>query len=539
MRGAAPCLFLLSVVGAITPSCGGATSEYGLDEAVGELVGAISVDTSKTYNIVGVGSDKCVQPKGGNTGAGTEAVISTCSGGVAQRFQFITQSGGYYSIKNVSSGLCLDVTDASTSNGALIKQWSCSSGTYQQFLVEDTGGGAVKLTARHSGLVIDVIGGGTGNGTGLHQWGWGGSTNQTFKLVASGTAGGGEDPCAISLSDKPDGFAAQAGGTTGGGNATPIQVTTASQLKQYLEDGQARVLHIMNDLDFRTAARTVSGCEKKASCDSQGKSIKEFRVSSTCNSDEVTATRTRNETTINVKSNKTVIGMGDGATLYGASFNLGNQENLIFRNLDIRDVNPGLIEAGDGFTITSSKHVWIDHCSISLISDGYLDVGTTASETSVHPDYITLSWSYINGRNPYQCGGQHSFVNFANNAKMTWHHNWYDNSSGRNPKLGGALMQAHLYNNYWLNTSYFCITAAENAQARVESNYFENASKPHWLQAPGAIAIDSGNVYTGKSTSTSRDVGGSVFSVPYSYSKDSGTAARDRIKACSGPRRIQ
>ncbi|MFY0578958.1 RICIN domain-containing protein [Cystobacter fuscus] len=180
-----------------------------MDEAIGELVGAISVDTSKTYNIVGVGSDKCVQPKGGNTGAGTEAVISTCSGGVAQRFQFITQSGGYYSIKNVSSGLCLDVTDASTSNGALIKQWSCSSGTYQQFLVEDTGGGTVKLTARHSGLVIDVIGGGTSNGTGLHQWGWGGSTNQTFKLVASGTAGGGEDPCAISLSDKPDGFAAQ------------------------------------------------------------------------------------------------------------------------------------------------------------------------------------------------------------------------------------------------------------------------------------------------------------------------------------------
>lgn len=538
MLRAASRLFLLSLVGAITPGCGVATSDGEWDEVIGDFAEALSVDTSRTYSIVGVGSDKCVQPRGGNTGAGTEAVISTCSGGAAQQFQFIAQSGGYYSIKNVSSGLCLDVTDASTSSGALIKQWSCSGGTYQQFLIEDTGGGTVKLTARHSGLVIDVIGGGTSNGTGLQQWGWGGSTNQKFKLVASGT-GGGTDPCAISLSDKPDGFAAQSGGTTGGGSATPIQVTTTSQLKQYLEDGQARVLHIMNDLDFRTAARTVSGCEKKASCVSQGKSIKEFRVASTCNSDEVSSTRTRNETTINVKSNKTVIGMGDGVTLYGVSFNLGSQENLIFRNLDIRDVNPGLIEAGDGFTLTSSKHVWIDHCSFALISDGYIDVGTTADATSVHPDYITLSWSYIDGRTPYQCGGQHSFVNFANNAKMTWHHNWYDTSSGRNPKLGGALMQAHLYNNYWLNTTYFCITAAENAQARVESNYFENASRPHWLQAPGAIAIDSGNIYSGSSASSTRDVGGSVFTVPYSYTKDSGTTAKDRVKACSGPQRIQ
>lgn len=36
------------------------------------------------------------------------------------------------------------------------------------------------------------------------------------------------------------------------------------------------------------------------------------------------STRTRNETTLNVKSNKTVIGMGDGVTL--------------IRNLDTRDV---------------------------------------------------------------------------------------------------------------------------------------------------------------------------------------------------------
>jgi len=110
--------------------------------------------------------------------------------------------------------------------------------------------------------------------------------------------------------------------------------------------------------------------------------------------------------------------------------------------------------------------------------------------------------------------------------------------SGRNPKLGGALTQAHIVNNYWLDTSYFCITVEDGAQARVESNYFEDASKPHWLQS-GAIAIDSGNVYAGTSSSNTKDTGGNVFSVPYAYTKESAATARSSIINCAGPQQIQ
>ena len=116
--------------------------------------------------------------------------------------------------------------------------------------------------------------------------------------------------------------------------------------------------------------------------------------------------------------------------------------------------------------------------------------------------------------------------------------------SGRNPKIGGDFSQVHLFNNYWLNVTYFCITAKLDPQARVESNYFENSSRPHWLQLDGngtaGIAIDTGNVYTGVSTgNTNRDVGGTVFTVPYAFIKETATAARQRAIDCPGPQPIR
>ena len=54
------------------------------------------------------------------------------------------------------------------------------------------------------------------------------------------------------------------------------------------------------------------------------------------------------------------------------------------------------------------------------------------------------------------------------------------------------------------------------------------------------IAVDDGNVYTGASNgNTNRDVGGTVFSVPYSYTKETAAAARTAITQCAGPQPIR
>jgi pectate lyase len=344
----------------------------------------------------------------------------------------------------------------------------------------------------------------------------------------------------VQLTDTPVGYAAENGGTVGGGDATPIMVTTPEALKMYLADTEPRVLYLMNDLDFRTERRGgVMTCNENDTCDNgSGEQIDEPRVSATCDPNEHAGTSYRYELRLDVTSNKTLIGVGDGSgvTIYGSSLNLDGASQVIFRNFTLRDINPHLIEAGDGITLNNSEHVWLDHLLLTEISDGYVDIGSPTAGASD----VTLSWIRFSGKTPHECGGQHSYVNFADNVNATYHHNFFDNCGGRNPKIGESAT-VHLFNNYWLNISYFCITAQSNGAALVESNYFESSQRPHWLQEDGkGIAIDDGNVYTGASNGkTNRDAGGSAFSVSYTYAKQTAEAAKADILRCAGPQPIR
>ena len=110
------------------------------------------------------------------------------------------------------------------------------------------------------------------------------------------------------------------------------------------------------------------------------------------------------------------------------------------------------------------------------------------------------------------------------NSQVTLHHNFFDRTSGRNPKLSGSSTRAHLFNNYWLNNTYFAIAVGESAQARIEGNYFNNSARPHWNGGTGFIdAKLSSNRYLGISaTDPERDTGQIVFSdvVMYPYTVD-------------------
>jgi pectate lyase len=151
---------------------------------LGVAASAVVIDPSTTYSFKGVGSGKCIQPRGGSPAAGTPSVIQTCSGGVAQRYAFLaTSTSGFFTVRSASSGNCLAVQGASAASGALITHETCSGGTEQQWAIQDPGTGSIGLTARSSGLSLDVVAGGTANGTEVQQWGFGSQTNQLFQLV--------------------------------------------------------------------------------------------------------------------------------------------------------------------------------------------------------------------------------------------------------------------------------------------------------------------------------------------------------------------
>jgi len=103
----------------------------------------------------------------------------------------------------------------------------------------------------------------------------------------------------VSPLDRPIGWASEAGGTTGGGNAAPVIVTSASELQNLVKDNTPRVIYVQGNIGGNYTAG----------------------------------------------SNKTIIGL-PGATT--GSWTFKGSSNVILRNLKIR----GNGADGDAVTVT-------------------------------------------------------------------------------------------------------------------------------------------------------------------------------------------
>ena len=236
---------------------------------------------------------------------------------------------------------------------------------------------------------------------------------------------------------------------------------------------------------------------------------------------------------ITTKPNKSLVGMGRGANLRGASIAVRSNEgssNHIYRNLAIYDVNPHLIEGGDGLETvgTSDKHVkkfWADHISYKWISDG-MDMEFV--------DDATISYLDFDGANEYNCWGTDPYMALVEDAHMTYANNYWHNTYGRVPKVTGEVngSQVHLYNQY-VDYNRFFVAGADghsaNAKAyvRYENSYIDNGQG--YLAEWG----DNGYVYFsgvsfGKNTKQQHRYKGSVtqgiptaqtFTPSYSFEK--------------------
>jgi pectate lyase len=549
---------------------------------------SISEVSTGNYAITVKHSGLLLGVKDGSTSQGGDVRQYNASGGYEQQWQFVPvdfdcttgpADEGLYKITNYGSGLSLDVESGSGSNGANIQQWGYSGGNHQQFYLRSADSGYWLISpASKAGSTLDVEHESKKEGENIHQWSIHGRANQQWKLSRSSATGsyqilsknsglaltaendnsGGNIyqsadnssskqrwnltplnfECSNSSSNDSssdfvvDGFAAQTGDdglstTTGGRDATPVVVTSCDAMVSALADDDAKVIHIPDNttINCHTSSRSVTACAVK--CPTYLAENKyTYRIpvgTQTC--EELDAdtnkavTKTVNTRRIHVKSNKTLLGLGSGSKVTGASFILTSSKNVIFKNFTLEDVNPGLIEAGGGIYLNEASHVWVDHMRFRDISDGYVDM-TSAKN-------VTLSWNHFDGEaEAISCDDKHPFIMFADNSLVTYHHNFYDSASGRNPKLNKSNTRAHLYNNYWKDISYFCTAAENGAQAKVEANYYQDSSRPHWTGSDKSGYIDAdtdSNRYTGISaTGEGRDTGASVFSdvTLYNYSLD-------------------
>lgn len=205
------------------------------------------------------------------------------------------------------------------------------------------------------------------------------------------------------------------------------------------------------------------------------------------------------------KSNKTIEGADPSATIIG-QLDLSDSQsctNIIIRNLNI--TNPD----NDGITVWGATNIFITHCNIYDCGDGAIDMNNGA-------DYITVSWCRFN----YPSMADHRFVHIADQAHITFHHNWYDfGCDQRMPASTGGTI--HMYNNYFSCTgNYYCSNAREGAQILSENNYYDHVNNPIYADDGTTGLIRTiGNIYDG---CTGKIAAGTdtVFTPSYSYAPD-------------------
>ncbi|MFE2757112.1 polysaccharide lyase family 1 protein [Actinosynnema sp. NPDC059335] len=189
-----------------------------------------------------------------------------------------------------------------------------------------------------------------------------------------------------------------------------------------------------------------------------------------------------------VASDKTIVGLGANARLVGGGLNIGlpvNDEvtsppanavhNVIIRNLAITGATDDLVNVQ-----MFSHHIWIDHNDFSNGDDGAVDIKRGS-------DYVTVSWNRFHDHDKTLLLG-HDDDNGAQDIgrlRVTYHHNHFDGSDQRNPRVRFGE-SVHVYNNYYRDNSYGVVSAM-NAGVVLEGNYFSSVNNPGRVDFSGDL----------------------------------------------------
>jgi pectate lyase len=239
----------------------------------------------------------------------------------------------------------------------------------------------------------------------------------------------------------------------------------------------------------------------------------------------------------NVTSDKTILGIGATSGLTGGGLNVGLPisevtsppadavHNVIIRNLVFRTATDDSINVQ-----MFSHHVWIDHNDLASGFDGLIDVKRGSS-------YVTVSWNHTHHHTKNMLLG-HDDGNAAQDVgrlKVTYHHNWFDQTPQRNPRIRFGE-PVHVFNNYYLHNTDIGVACQANAGCVVEGNYFENTEETvsNHYAGPTGRCVARNNVMVGESGAA--DCSGTVQepSAYYSYTVENPNNVKASVMAGAG-----
>jgi pectate lyase len=299
-------------------------------------------------------------------------------------------------------------------------------------------------------------------------------------LVAAGAVTSMQSASAASF--NLEGWATQGGGTSGGGSAAAVTVTSSSALISNIQSSGARVIRVSGSI-------AISGMQK-------------------------------------VAADKTIIGVGSGAAITGGGLNVSKVSNVIIRNINFRNWSD------DGINVEYSTRVWIDHNTFSNGFDGAVDIKRAS-------DFVTVSWNRFLDHDKTMLLG-HSDSNGGEDRghlRVSYHHNYFDGTNQRHPRVrfGNPV---HVYNNFYRSVGSYGVASTCEAGVLVEGNYFENTDDPFHRgegSSPAGSLVARNNHFVG---SGSGQTGGSVASIPYSYSLDTASGVKSIVTGGAGTGKI-
>lgn len=168
-----------------------------------------------------------------------------------------------------------------------------------------------------------------------------------------------------------------------------------------------------------------------------------------------------------VRPNKTIIGLGSNATISGGGFDFYRSYNVIVRNLTFTGAEDDAVNVGQ-----NSHHVWIDHNRFVTPVDGSIDIVRGA-------EYVTVSWNHFDHTDKSMLIGHSdgSASEDVGHLKVTIHHNFFDHSRQRHPRVRWGD-PVHVYNNYFLANELYGVASTQNGGVLLEGNYFQDVPFP-------------------------------------------------------------
>ncbi|ACU08317.1 Pectate lyase/Amb allergen [Flavobacteriaceae bacterium 3519-10] len=193
----------------------------------------------------------------------------------------------------------------------------------------------------------------------------------------------------------------------------------------------------------------------------------------------------------------TLEGVGDDAYANGWGVRIKNASNVEVRNLGLM-----LTDASEGDNIglqQGNDHIWVHNNDLfygksggdadQAKGDGAMDVKKST--------YVTLSYNH------FWDSGKANLLGLSEGTAAglyaTYHHNWYDHSDSRHPRV--RYYSAHVYNNYFDGNSKYGAGSTMGSSLFLEGNFFRNSKYPMLTSMQGS------DIFSGPGTFSSENGG--------------------------------